>query len=105
MESPILKIDGKRYTMGRLKAGTYRQIVLLGEDWPNYSEDELIEDCRAIVRDAFELTQEQSDQIEMEQVMPIYRKIKELAENVFVVRSAELPNGAGPAENNEPGQN
>lgn len=104
MDSPILKIDGKRYTMGRLKAGTYRQIVLLGEDWANYSEEELIEDSRGIVRDAFGLTQEQADRIEMEAVMPTYRKIKALAEDLFVDRSKQIPNEDGPETTELPGQ-
>lgn len=105
LESPILKINGKRHTMGRIKAGTFRQIVLLGEDWPNYPEEELIEDCRYIVRDAFGLSKKQADQIAMQDVMPIYRRIKALAENVFVERAAEVPNAQSPEEIILPGEN
>jgi hypothetical protein len=90
--------------MGKIKAGTYRQIVLASEDWENYDDDELIEDARAIIRDAFGLTPEQADKIEMECVMPTYRKIKSLAEELFVARVAEIPNAEGPANSNEPGQ-
>ena len=103
-KQPVLKIEGRRYTMGRIKAGTYRQVVLLSEDWLHYTEEELLEDARIIVRDAFGLTQQQADQIEMQQVMPTYRKIKAMAEELFVARAAEIPNASGPETKEDPGR-
>jgi len=103
-KQPVLKIEGKRYEMGRIKAGTYRQVVLMSEDWLHYTEEELLEDARVIVRDAFGLSQELADKIEMAQVMPTYRKIKAMAEDIFVTKAAQIPNAAGPETKDDPGR-
>ena len=98
----ILKIDGVRHTMGQLKAGTYRQAILFGEDYKNCSDVELVEDALEIVRVAFDLTKEQAAQIDVDKIIPTFLQIQELAQRVFIEKAAEVPNEQGPAD--YPGQ-
>ena len=96
MDKPIIRINGVRYTMDRLKAGTYRQVLLLGEDYKNYSDQDLIDDMQEIVRVAFGLSKEQINEIDIEQIIPTFRKIQKITQDVFVAKAAEIPNEEGP---------
>ncbi len=100
----ILRIDGVRYTMNRLKAGTYRQVLLLGEDYKNHSDEDFVEDMIEIIRVAFGLTKEQAAQIDMDTVVPTFRAIQQRVRTTFIERAAEVPNEEGPEETELPGQ-
>ena len=99
----ILRIDGTRHTMGRLKAGTYRQIILLGEDYKKYAEQDIIDDMVEIIKEAFGLTKEQAEKIDAETILPTFTEIQKIAQRVFTVRAAEIPNADGPEGTNQTG--
>lgn len=100
--NPILRINGVRYAMGKLKAGTYRQVMLFGEDYRNFTDAELVEDALEIIKLAFGLTHELALQIDVEKIIPTFLQIQELAQRVFIEKAAEVPNEQGPAD--YPGQ-
>lgn len=107
---PILRINGVRFAMGKLTAGTYRQVMLFGEDYKirtkenkqKYSDVELIEDALEIIKLAFKLTNEQAQQIDIGTILPTFLEIQEAAQGAFIEAAAEVPNAEGPAD--YPGQ-
>jgi len=98
MEQVVLRIDGTRHALGKIKAGTYRQVLLLGEDYKNYSDQDLVDDMQEIIRVAFDLTKEQASRIDTDRIIPTFRKIQKLAMEVFIEKAAEVPNAEGSEE-------
>lgn len=100
---PVIKIAGKRYTAKHLTMGAYRQLVLLMQDVQALTEDEFKDDACLVIQETFGLTPEQADQIEVADVLPLFRAITQWATGIFTSKVEQLPNVQGPEET--PGQN
>lgn len=100
--SPILRINGKRYKIQRVKMGAYRQIMMLVDDMENLTQDELKEDILEALRVGFELTKEEAEQIDTADLFPMFGKLASYVQRAFTARAAQIPNAPSPAAT--PGQ-
>lgn len=95
-KTPVLKIDGVRYTARRLKFGAYKQILLLTDALDELNELELQEDIVEALRLTFDLTREQADRIDVEDLVPVFRAVAVWARGRFTAKVQQIPNAESP---------
>ena len=101
--SPILKINGKRYKIQRVKMGAYRQVMMLVDDMDNLTPEELKEDILEVIRTCFDLTREEAEQVDTADLFPLFGKLASYVQNAFTQRAKQIPNAESPDAT--PGQN
>ena len=94
--SPILRINGKRYKIHRVKMGAYRQIMLLVDDLENLSQEELKDDILEAIKTCFELTKEEAEQVSAADIFPLFGKLASYVQSAFTAKAAQIPNGQSP---------
>jgi hypothetical protein len=95
-ESPILKINGKRYKIQRVKMGAYRQVMMLVDDMDNLTPEELKDDILEVVRVCFDLTKEEAEQVDTADLFPLFGKLASYVQMAFTQKAKQLPNAASP---------
>ena len=94
--SPILKINGKRYKIQRVKMGAYRQVMMLVDDMDNLTPEELKEDILDVIRICFDLTRDEADQIEAADLFPLFGQLASYVQGAFTSKAQQIPNADSP---------
>ena len=94
--SPILKINGKRYKIQRVKMGAYRQVMMLVDDMDNLTPEELKEDILDVIRICFDLTREEAEQVDTADLFPLFGKLASHVQNAFTAKAQQIPNADSP---------
>lgn len=93
---PVVKIAGKRYIAKNLTAGAYRQVILLMEEAEKLSAEDFKEDALYVIKEAFGLTEELMEKINVADVFPLIGEINQWAMHAYMEKVAQLPNAKGP---------